>query len=216
VLVGDSATFAPATRVAAPRLAAATATPRAVPPLATAESRAVAMPAPFEQTILFRSVAAPGIGDPGFAAWKVANAVLGGRSSSRLFRIVREEGGLAYAVGSFLPSRRLGSQLVCYAGTRPQNAAEVERRFEQALDEPPSDTELAEPKRMILGEFALDHERTARQCWYLGWYAAIGVGPEFDALYPDLVNRVTLRDVMDAFTTIRRAPRLELLYGARP
>ena len=216
VLVGDSATFAQARRVAAPRLAVSAAPPTALPPLAPAESRTVVLPAPFEQTLLFRSVAAPGIGEPGFAAWKVANAVLGGRSSSRLFRIVREEGGLAYAVGSFLPSRRLGSQLVCYAGTRPQNVAEVERRFERALDEPPSDTELAEAKRMILGEFALDHERSVRQCWYLGWYAALGVGAEFDALYPDLINRVTLRDVMDVFDEIRRAPRLELLYGARP
>jgi zinc protease len=164
------------------------------------------------QAIVMRSIPAPGAADPAYPVWKVANAVLGGRSSSRLFRIIREERGLAYEVGSFYPTRRLGSHLVLYAGTRPTTAEEVRSMLGVAFDAP-TDSELEDAKRLIKGEFALDHEAAARRVWYLGWYAMLGLGPEYDERYPAAIDAVTGPDVARALDEARRAAIIDLRYG---
>lgn len=167
------------------------------------------------QTIVLRSITAPAIGHDSYPAWKVANAILGGRSSSRLFRIVREERGLAYSVGSFYPTRALPSHLVLYAGTRPATARQVRELFGEALY-PPSPLELDEARRLIVGEFLLDHELTARQAWYLGWYSVLGLGAQFDEAYPEKIGAVALKDVEAIFDSLRTSPAIDLTYGAAP
>ena len=60
--------------------------------------------------------------DPAFAATQVMNAILGGGMSSRLFKRVREELGLAYSVYSY-SSHYAGTGLfTVYAGVNPKNA----------------------------------------------------------------------------------------------
>ncbi len=187
--------------------------PEATPPELHAFAPAdTAETVPMNQAIVLRTYPAPSILDPDYPAWKVANAILGGRSSSRLFALVREEEGLAYAVGSFFPSRRLESQLVFYAGTRPSNAARVSEVYDRALT-PPTLEELLDAKRLVRGEFALDHERVARRAWYLGWYSTLGRGADYDEDYPEQVNRVTLEDVGAVFERLRSMPRGDLRFG---
>lgn len=182
------------------------------PPVVAATERAVAETAPTNQAIVMRSVEAPAAGDPAYPAWKLANAILGGRSSSRLFRIVREERGLAYAVGSFLPTRRERSQLVLYAGTRPANASAVRALWNEALADPTAD-ELADAKRLVQGEFALDHEKVDRRAWYLGWYGALGLGASYDREYPAKLAAVTLEEVRSVFARVREAVVIDYVRG---
>jgi predicted Zn-dependent peptidase len=70
---------------------------------------------------------APGIarGDDRRFALGVANAVLGGSTSSRLFREVREKRGLAYAVGSYSDEYIDNGLVATYVGTREDNVAEA-------------------------------------------------------------------------------------------
>lgn len=178
----------------------------------SAPAAAVAEEAATSQAMVMRSLAAPGIGDFAYPAWKLANAILGGRSSSRLFRIVREERGLAYAVGSFFPTRRQASHLVLYAGTRPENAPAVRALWNTALAAPTA-LELEDAKRLVRGEFALDHEKVDRRAWYLGWYETLGVGADYDADYPRRLNAVMLDDVAAIFTRLRTASPIDFVYG---
>ena len=60
----------------------------------------------------------------------VANQVLGGGSSSRLFQAIREDRGLAYSVYSWVSSYSDAGLLAVYAGTSPGRSAELV----QALD----------------------------------------------------------------------------------
>ncbi|MEK8023310.1 MAG: pitrilysin family protein, partial [Candidatus Hydrogenedentota bacterium] len=171
--------------------------------------------APTAQTIVLRSVAAPPVSDPDYPKWKVANAILGGRSASRLFRIIREERGLAYAVGSFYATRRLGAHLVFYAGCRPPFAAQVRAHYPEALY-PPTPAEMDDAIRSLTGDFARDHERVGRRAWYLGWYAAIGLDASYDEKFSDAIRGVTLGDVESVFEKVRTAPVIDLTYGAAP
>ena len=58
-------------------------------------------------------------------ALAVANHVLGGGASSRLFQEIREERGLAYSVGSSPSGYSDCGAMVIYAGTAPNRVAEV-------------------------------------------------------------------------------------------
>ncbi len=59
---------------------------------------------------------------PAFPAVQVMNAVLGGGMSSRLFKRVREELGLAYSVYSYSSHYEETGSLTVYAGVNPQKA----------------------------------------------------------------------------------------------
>lgn len=58
-------------------------------------------------------------------ALHLLNTVLGASISSRLFRRIREERGLAYAVSSHIQSHHGGGLWTIYAATSPQTAREV-------------------------------------------------------------------------------------------
>ncbi len=78
-----------------------------------------------EQAHLVVAVAGPDRDDEDRHAMSVAEHVLGGGMSSRLFQAIREDRGLAYSVYAY----RLGFQgagaLAVYAGTSPASAAQV-------------------------------------------------------------------------------------------
>ncbi len=82
---------------------------------------------PHEQAHL--AVVWPGLaqGDPDRYALSVANQILGGGLSSRLFQEIREERGLAYSVFSSLASYADAGSIVAYAGTGPERAADVRK-----------------------------------------------------------------------------------------
>jgi predicted Zn-dependent peptidase len=63
--------------------------------------------------------------DPDFYAMSVLSGLLGGGMSSRLFQEVRERRGLAYSVYSFSQSMTDGGLFSIYAGTGPEESAEV-------------------------------------------------------------------------------------------
>src|SRR5207302_10606151 len=67
-------------------------------------------------------------------ALAIANVVLGGGMSSRLFQTIREERGLAYNVYSYPASYADCGALVVYAGTAPARLGEVYGLIDQELD----------------------------------------------------------------------------------
>ncbi|MGH9183525.1 MAG: M16 family metallopeptidase [Acidimicrobiales bacterium] len=67
-------------------------------------------------------------------ALAVANQVLGGGVSSRLFQIIREERGWAYSVYSYLALYADTGALVAYAGTSPGRVPEVLAVIRSELD----------------------------------------------------------------------------------
>ena len=55
-----------------------------------------------------------------FVTLKVINTILGGGMSSRIYKNLREQDGLAYQLGSSYTSKALGGTFVTYIGTNPK------------------------------------------------------------------------------------------------
>lgn len=103
--------------------------------------------------------------DPDRWALDVADHILGGGPSSRLFRTVREERGLAYSVFSATSEWVDCGQLSVYAGTAPTRFQEVFELLHAELDryaaDGPSDAELHLAKSYIDGALQLETESVA-------------------------------------------------------
>ncbi len=137
--------------------------------------------------------------DPDFIKIRMANAVLGSGSGSRLFYELRDKRALAYSVFSIAPSIRSTGFLKISMISRPQVAndslagiAEQVERIKK--DEVPED-ELRQVKQKMRGFFFLDHQKTIDQANYLGLYEMQGYGYHFDVDYPDKLDKVSSSDV---------------------
>jgi predicted Zn-dependent peptidase len=145
---------------------------------------------------------APSVSASDHVALKVANGVLGGGMSSRLFRTLRDEDGLAYSVGSSYPTRRGAGRVVLHIGTAPENVAAAEaglrREAERLTGEPVGEDELERTKAYLSGSFVLDRRTNGRQSFYLAFYEVMGVGAEYVLHYPSLLDAVDATDVLRA------------------
>lgn len=111
-------------------------------------------------------------GDERRYALEIMNAILGSGMSSRLFRRIREELGLAYAVGSS-PSYYLdGGLFLIYIGTEPRNAPKtveiVLEEVERLRREPVSEERLRLAQEKLKGNLLLGLEGSQARMVRLG------------------------------------------------
>lgn len=130
--------------------------PLAPSPKATVRARDV------EQVQLVMSV--PGLSGlaPERYDLAVLTALLGGGMSSRLFQEVREKRGLAYAIGSFEQSFKLGGMVGVEVGTSPRQLDEVVAvtlgEIEALCAGGPAEAELLDTKQQLTGGIRLSLE----------------------------------------------------------
>lgn len=150
-----------------------------------------------------------------YAALKLLNTYLGNGLSSRLFVELREKRGLAYDVSAFYPTRVDTSQFVTYIGTAPQNTEtalaglkfEVDRLMEHCLEA----EELETAKSKLLGQYALGKQTNAQIAQVLGWYEAIGLGTDFDVVFPALIEAVTAEGARETARRYFRDPYVSVV-----
>ena len=164
----------------------------------------------FKQVYLLFGFAAPGFSHPLYPRIKVLDAILGGGMSARLFREIRERHGLAYEVGSFYPTRSLGSVFVIHAGLQASKLRQAEECVRDLLREisrntPPVE-EVEEAKRYLRGTYFMDHQTNSRKAFYAGWWEILGKGAAYDARYPEEIAAVTPEEVRQTAETIFSKP----------
>ncbi|MDQ4071935.1 MAG: insulinase family protein, partial [Actinomycetota bacterium] len=112
-------------------------------------------------------------------ALRVLDTVLGGSSSSRLFREVRERRGLAYSVFSYFGQFVDTGEVALYAGTRPDRVAEalevVATELHRLQAEPVGAEELERARENVKGRTALALESTQARMHRLGTSVLTGV-----------------------------------------
>jgi predicted Zn-dependent peptidase len=95
----------------------------------------------------------------------VLDSILGGSTSSRLFREIREKRGLAYAVGSYNEQYTDTGLVATYVGTREDNVEQactiIGAELERLRAEPVSEEELLRAKEHVKGRIVLSSESTA-------------------------------------------------------
>ena len=144
-------------------------------------------------------------------AFGILNHVLGSGMSSRLFREIREERGLAYAVYSFrMPYADSGAYGI-YVGTTPHQTSQVFELVRHQLDsvvaEGITSDELDRAKGNMKGSLALSMEDTNSRMVRLGRHELTGV--EHLTLDESVarIDAVTLEDVHQIAGEIFSGPK---------
>jgi predicted Zn-dependent peptidase len=150
----------------------------------------VSTPATASPTVRFHSketeqyhlaVGGPGIprGDDRRFALRVLDTLLGGSTSSRLFREVREKRGLAYSVYSYTSHYADTGQVALYVGTRPDNVGEamdvIGTELRRLQEDGVSSEELERARDNAKGRTVLSMEASATRMNRIGSSVLMGV-----------------------------------------
>ncbi|WP_439497119.1 M16 family metallopeptidase [Bosea sp. (in: a-proteobacteria)] len=159
--------------------------------------------------------------DPDFITASVLNHILGGSAfTSRLFLEVREKRGLAYGVSSSLLPLRQSAMLVGGTATRNDRAAEsltvIREEMAKLANEGPSEHEVEEAKRYIIGSYPLRFDTSPKIAAELLGLAINGFEPDFLAERNRLFAAVTLADVKRVAKRLFGDPRLLVQAVGRP
>jgi zinc protease len=137
--------------------------------------------------------------DPDYFALVVASYILGGGSASRLYARVRDEGGQAYAVYSYVSPARHGASFVVSAQTRNTEVAKViatlRGELERMTRERVTDRELDLAKSYLIGSFPFRLDTTSKVADFILAVEAQGLGLDYADRYRANVARVTAADV---------------------
>ena len=135
------------------------------------------------------------------ATLNVIDAILGQGMSARLFVKLREEQGLAYAVGSSLSTSILDGVFASYIGTNKDSINKAKEgilaEFETLKKEMVTTSELNDAKDKILGQFLLSLETNMDEADVLSRYSAMGYGLNALEEYKKLISNVTQNDVIE-------------------
>jgi zinc protease len=137
--------------------------------------------------------------DPDYFPLAVANYIVGGGSTGRLYARVREEGGFAYAVGSYLSPGKYGASAVVSSQTRTTEVKRVLDLIREELArlarEPVSDRELDLAKSYLIGSFPLRLDTSSKVADFVVGVEEMGLGLDYAERYIERIRRVTAADV---------------------
>ncbi|MEJ5252238.1 MAG: insulinase family protein [Chthonomonadetes bacterium] len=152
----------------------------------------------------------PGLTSAEYPALVVLDAILGRGKSSRIFVNLRDASGIGYEIGSFYPPLAGGSCLLGFVEIAPYRISaagvpvlvvdDVQKMLVQQMQSirttPPTEQEVERAKKLIIGTYALRHQRVRDRAYFLGWYEAIGLGYGFDQQFADRIAGVRREDVL--------------------
>ncbi len=136
-----------------------------------------------------------------YATLQVIDSILGTGMSSRLFKDLREQEGLAYQLGSGYSPNILKGSFMLYIGTNPNTLDKAKQglfnEIKRLKTEYVGDKELKDAKEKLLGNHIIGLETNLDKAINVGWYETTGRGYEFKDKYEELINSVTDADIID-------------------
>jgi zinc protease len=136
---------------------------------------------------------------PDYFPLAVASYVLGGGSASRLYVRVREEGGLAYSVYSYVSPGRHGASFVVGAQTRTAEVSRVidmvRSELARMTGEAVGDQELELAKAYLIGSFPLRLDTSSKVADFIIAIEVQGLGLDYADRYRERIAAVTAADV---------------------
>ena len=137
--------------------------------------------------------------NPDYFPLSVASYILGGGSASRLYGRIRDEGGQAYSVYSYVSPARHGASFVVGAQTRNEEVPKVIDTIRGELTrmtrDPVEDRELDLAKSYLVGSFPFRLDTSSKVADFLVAIEANGLGLDYADRYLAGVSRVTAADV---------------------
>jgi zinc protease len=141
--------------------------------------------------------------DPAYYAYLLMNNVLGQYSmGGRLGESIRERQGMAYYAFSALDANVVRGPLVVRAGVNPSNVdraiASIDEELTRMAAEGPTERELSESKRYLVGSMPRTLETNAGIARFLQTAEFFELGLDHDQRLPSLVEGVRREDVHEA------------------
>jgi predicted Zn-dependent peptidase len=135
-----------------------------------------------------------------YAALEVIDSLLGTGMSSRLFKNLRDQEGLAYQLGSSYSANALSGAFLVYIGTNPdtyeQSLKGLWKEINTLKTEFVGTKELQEAKDKLIGHFVISLETNMDKADNLAWHQAAEDNYKFAKEYEQLINSVTESDIM--------------------
>jgi zinc protease len=158
--------------------------------------------------------------DPNFMAAYVVNHILGGGSSSRLYKEVREKRGLAYSVYESLLWMDRSALFIGNTGTRADRAAEtvdaIEKEIRRMAEEGPTQKELDEAKSYLKGSQMLALDTSSKLAQALLQYQLDKLPIDYIEKRNAIVDAVTLDDAKKAAQKLWGQGLLTVIVGRAP
>lgn len=152
-----------------------------------------------DQGQLIMGVVAPGLEDPDRLAIQVMNAILGGNEISRLYQIIREDQGLAYAVDTAHDAWLGAGCFYVSVGLDSRKIDQVEKiilqEWERMKAELVSDEELLVAKNSLEGSKIMELEGAGAYSSHIGAMTVRGL-PADPEVELEMLQKVTASDVM--------------------
>ncbi|MBE7712190.1 MAG: insulinase family protein [Cyanobacteria bacterium SIG26] len=141
------------------------------------------------------------LNDKDYATLQVIDSILGTGMSSRLFKNLRDQQGLAYQLGSGYSPNVLRGSFMLYIGTNP-NTLDVAKEglfkeINRLKTEYVGDKELKDAKEKLLGNYVIGLETNLDKATTIAWYETSTKGYEFKDRYEELINSVTDSDIIE-------------------
>ncbi|MBE7710518.1 MAG: insulinase family protein [Cyanobacteria bacterium SIG31] len=135
-----------------------------------------------------------------FVTLKIINTILGNGMSSRLYKNLREQDGLAYQLGSSYTPKALGGIFVTYIGTNPEtldySKNKINAEIERLKMEFVSDSELQDAKDRLKGSFLIALETNSEKASTVGLFESINLGYDFYEKYIKMIDDVSASDII--------------------
>ena len=156
-----------------------------------------------EQTFIFMGELGLRYDDPDYAPVYMMSEILGGGFSSRLFKKVRTELGLAYGAGGGMsPAFDHKGMFYFYTSTKPSTTAKALQamldEIHKIRGELVTDVELKTAKEGFLNRFAFQFDSTAKLVNRMLIYKFYGYPMDFNQKLRAAVEKVTKEDIQKA------------------
>lgn len=163
------------------------------PPPGTAAHHAIEKE--LEQGFIVMGYRCPPLVHADHTALRLGCAILGEGFSGRLFRHLRDERSLAYAVGSLLRALRLGGHTVLYIGTQPERLQEAHDGLLEQVGilraTAPDAADLERAREYVIGKYLMSHQSLGSRAGYLAQWEDSGLGAEYDRQHVEDLRKVT-------------------------
>lgn len=165
---------------------------------------------PLEQGFQIVGFRTPPLSDPGYPALRLASAALGEGFAGRLFRNLRDQRSLAYAVGSSLRAHRLCGHLMLFIGTQPERLDEaLDGLLEEArgiAEAPVTEEEFRRVLHYATGKYLMAHQSLGARVGHLARWEDVGGDAAQDAPYLERLQSVTRKQIQEAVEALVSEP----------
>jgi zinc protease len=148
----------------------------------------------------------PGVkhGDPDYYALYLGNHILGGNGSvTRIFDIIRNKNGLAYSAYSYFVPMRERGPFVLGCQTRNDQADKalqlMQGLLQEFVEKGPTDEELAQAKKNLLGGYALRFDSNASISQQISALAFYGLPLDYFDKFKPAIEAIDATKVKEAF-----------------